>query len=43
MFQLNVWPTAPEPEPGHWAMMGVTALGIVGYGVGRRSAKANGG
>ena len=31
MFQLNVGPADPVPEPGQWAMMGVVALGIAGY------------
>lgn len=41
MFQLNVGPADPVPEPGQWALMGVTALGIAGYAARCRRAKAN--
>jgi hypothetical protein len=39
-MQVNV-DLAPVPEPGQWAMMAVTALGIAGYAARRIRAKTN--
>ena len=38
LMQVNV-DLAPVPEPGQWAMMAVTALGIAGYAAQRIRAK----
>ena len=39
-FTAEITEVVPVPEPGQWAMMGVTALGAAGYAA-RRRAKAN--
>jgi hypothetical protein len=39
-FTVDEWNVQSVPEPGQWAMMGVTLLGAVGYAVRRQRAKS---